>query len=227
MASEQRGRARRCGKTESCQTRGFVHGVPASDVTHIQTVATAGALWNNEQCRAKYRRRHGRWRPVYKAMVPERRETTPRLVYVRLVDVNEAVDEAWHAPPLCQQLAASTLDGTTPRCVHAGCSSWDKPSTLMKNQQAHRDAPSLWSSERKMKKRRKKGGSTSPIQKWNHKPETCLDDLRHGERQNLLHGDLDRIHDFLHDLRQTSGSERRVWACGGFLLGQWCPKECC
>ena len=41
--SEQRGRARRSGKTDSCQTRTFVHGVPASGVTTIPTVATAGA----------------------------------------------------------------------------------------------------------------------------------------------------------------------------------------
>ena len=40
--SEQRGRARRSGKTESCQTRGLVHGVPASGVTTTPTMATAG-----------------------------------------------------------------------------------------------------------------------------------------------------------------------------------------
>ena len=86
--------------------------------------------------------------------------------------------------------------------------------------------PTCSSSGRKMKRRRNKGGSTSPIQKWNHKLETFLHDLRHEERQDLLLGDLDRLHDFLDDLHQTSGSERRLRANGSFFFkGQWCPKD--
>ena len=77
-----------------------------------------------------------------------------------------------------------------------------------------------------MKKRIESWVDLTESKKWNHKLETLLHDLRHGERQDLRHGDLDRLHDFLHDLRQTSGSERPVWDYGGFLPGQWCSKEC-
>ena len=48
-----------------------------------------------------------RWRPVYKAIVPERRETTTRLVSVGQINLNEAVDEAWHVHTLCHQLVAA------------------------------------------------------------------------------------------------------------------------
>ena len=75
-----------------------------------------------------------------------------------------------------------------------------------------------------MKRRRKKGGSTSLNQKMEPTTGYFLHDLRYGERQNLLHGDLDRLHDFL---QTSSGCGVPVCEEGSILTLSLMHTEFC